>query len=452
MHLLFDPLFDRGGYAAHFSDAAWLEAMLRFEVALARAACDCGLLPEAAAQAIEAAAEPSCFDAAALGREAISGGNPAIPLVAALRRRVAAIDGDAARFVHFGATSQDVVDTALILCARAAWERLAGDLRRLLAALLARMETHPRTLRVARTLLQHALPTRFALELALLIDALLRHRERMAQARDRIFALQLGGAVGTRAAFGAKAREVGERLAAQLGLSCPLLPWHTSRDRILELAFTLAGLASLLAKMHRDVALSAQNELGELHEPAKPARGSSSTLPHKRNPIGATLALAAYARMIPGVSALLAAAPQEFARGVGGWHAEWHTVAQLFVATGHMLALAIETIAGLEVDEARMAANLEHSLGLVFAEAVRDRLAAALGYGEARRRIDEACARVLRERRPLREVLMADPALRPHLDESLFDPESQLVAADLLIEETRRRAHRALAEKEKPDG
>ncbi len=442
MRALTDPVFDAAGVGAHLSDEALLAAMLAFLRALAEAEEAAGLVPAGTAAAVATACDPARFDAAALGRSAADGGNPAIPLVAALRREVARIRPEAAPWVHFGATSQDVWDSARMVCTARAVEAVEAELDGLLHALAHLLARHGTTVRVARTLLRHALPTTLALELATVADGLLRVRRRLAAARREDLAVQLGGAAGTRALLGARAGEVVAEVARRLGLAAAALPWHVVRDRVQHLAALLTEAAGIAAKWLGDVALAMQDEVGELAEPARPGKGASSALPHKLNPVDAARARAAFLEM-PGLLATLhLAALQEGARGLGAWHAEWRPLARLCVLAGGILRLARTTAEGLEVDAERMRANLEAGGGLVFAEALRAALLPALGAG-AGTLVEELCRRSAAEGRPLAELARAEPAVTAVLDEhalaGVFDPGARFEAAAAMVAELRRR-------------
>ncbi len=461
MRALFDPIFDAAGISRFFTDAALLSAMLAFERGLAEAGVELGLVPERALPAIRAACDPDLYDPRVIGREARDGANPAIPLVAAVRARVRARDPDAARFVHLGATSQDVIDTALTLRARDALEALLAELDGLVAALAERAAEHRTTVRAARTLLQQALPTTLGYELALVVDGLLRCRRRLLAAREEDLAVQLGGAAGTFSLLGEAGPRVARALARRLGLPAPEVPWHTVRDRWQHLAALLVETAGIAAKWLTDVALSAKSEVAELAEPREGGHGGSSTMPHKRNPVACVRARAAFLRLSGPLATLHAAALQEFERAAGAWHAEWHALAEVFVLAGAVLAEARTVAAGLVVDAARMRANLEAAHGLVCAEALRAALEPALGARAAelaRELAREAAAR----RVHLRDLARAHPevrtALPPATLERVFDPLAQLAAALHLIDAVVARARREVAaaargpEQEEGDG
>src|SRR5208337_3541054 len=323
---LFDPLFRYDALDKLFSDEACIQGMLDFEAALARAEATSGIVPASQAQIIAGKCRAENFDLSAIAKVAASAGNLAIPLVKKLTEHVAHEDKDAARFVHWGATSQDAIDTGCILQVRGAFDLIDQDLARLSSTLVTLAETHRATPIVARTWMQQALPTTFGFIVAGWLDAVTRHRKRLAEIKPRGLALQFGGAVGTLAALGGHGPEVAKALADELRLSLPSIPWHTHRDRIVEIATTLGLCTGTLGKIARDISLHAQTEIAELSEPIAEGRGGSSTMPQKRNPVTCAVVLAAATR-IPGlVNTLLSTMPQEEQRGLGGWHAEWETL------------------------------------------------------------------------------------------------------------------------------
>jgi 3-carboxy-cis,cis-muconate cycloisomerase len=439
---LFDGVLARGGARSATGDRAWLQALLDVEAALARAQARAGLLPAGHAEAVAAACHADRFNAALLGAEAAASGNPVVPLVRALS---AAVPGEAAGAVHHGATSQDVLDSAAMLVADRALGPLLDDLDGAAAAAAGLAEAHRATLVAGRTLLQQALPTTFGLKAAGWLVGLDEAAARLRQVRGRL-AVQLGGAAGTLAALGAAGPRVLAELAAELGLAEPVLPWHTVRTRPAELATALGEAAGVIGKAARDVVLLAQTEVAEVREGGGPGRGGSSTLPHKRNPVAAVAALAC-AEQAPGlVATLLAAMVQEHERAAGPWHAEWRPLTDLLRSVGSAAAWLRDCLEHLEVDAARMRANLDRSGGLLLAERVTGALAPALGRLAAHDLVAEASARALAEARPLAEVLTERPEVRAQLDraalERLLDPAGYLGCADELVERALR-AHRA---------
>ncbi len=422
---------------AAFSDAATVQAMLDVEAALARAQARCGVIPAAAVAPIESACRVDGFDLDALARDSMIAGNLAVALVAQLTARVTQIDAVAARYVHWGVTSQDVIDSALALQLRTALAPLETDLAALLAALAELAEQHRATVMTARTLMQPALPTTFGLKAAGWLDALLRIQASLRLARDTVLTLQFGGAAGTLASLGAQGLPVAEGLAKELRLALPSMPWHAHRDRIAQLGAALGLLAGLLGKIARDISLQAQSEVAELAEPYAPGRGGSSTLPHKRNPIGCAAVLAAAIRVPPLVATLLAAMVQEHERALGGWQAEWATLPEIVELAGASLAQMRTVIEGLQVDPQRMRANLDASGGLLMAEAVSLALAGHIGRAEAKSRV-EAAARGGSAQAGFREALLSDPVIALHLDrahiDALLEPAAYLGAAGEFID------------------
>jgi 3-carboxy-cis,cis-muconate cycloisomerase len=435
---LLDPLLGSPTVGSIFSDRGRLQGMLDFEAALARAEAQVGVIPAHAAPAISAKCRAELFDPAALAVATARAGTPVIPLVRHLTALVAADDRDAARFVHWGATSQDAMDTGLVLQLREALIPIDKDLTRLAEALAALAAAHRLTLLPGRTWLQHALPVTFGLKAAGWLDAVERHRVRLAGLRPRLLALQFGGAAGTLAALGEHGLPVAARLAEDLKLTLPDVPWHTQRDRLAELAMTCAMIVGTLGKMARDLSLLMQTDVGEAFEPAGEGRGGSSTMPHKRNPVTSAVAMAAATRA-PGLAAtLLTSMVQEHERGLGGWHAEWMALPELVVLTAGALGQMADTMENLEIDADRMKANLEVTQGLMMAEAVALALGPALGRLAAHERVEAACWRALSEGRHLRSVLAEDAVVTaelapPDLDR-LFDPRNYIGAAVALVD------------------
>ena len=434
---LLDLLFATETMRDIFSDHGRLQAMLDFEAALARAEANVGIIPSAAAAAIGAQCRAELFDVEALATAAAPAGNPAIPLVKALTALVAVRDADAARYVHWGATSQDAMDTGLVLQLRAALSAVDQDLMRLSTALAALAERHAATALAGRTWLQQGPPVTLGLKAAGFLSAIERHRVRVRALSGRVAVVQFGGAVGTLAALGERGLDVAAVLARELRLAVPDVPWHTQRDRIAEVATTLGLIVGTLGKLARDVSLLMQTEVGEAAEPSAPGRGGSSTMPHKRNPVASATILSAATRVPALVSVMLAAMVQEHERGLGGWHAEWETLPEICALTGGALTQAIAMVEGLQVDPARMASNLELTRGLVLAEAVAMALGDKLGKTQAHALIEEASARALAERKPLRETLAADGRVTAHLSaaelERLLDPRNYLGQTQALI-------------------
>jgi 3-carboxy-cis,cis-muconate cycloisomerase len=422
---LIESLATTEGLANLFSDGSILRAMLEFEAALARAEARIGLIPEAAASIIGKVAGDGTFDASQLARDTLRAGTPSIPLVKALTEQVRGIDPEAARYVHWGATSQDVADTALILILKQAQPLLAAGCSRVEQALRGLSDAHAQTVMLGRTLLQPAPPVTFGLKAAGWLGAVRRGWGRVSGASTEALIVQFGGASGTLASLGDRGIEVGRALADDLGLRYPAAPWHAHRDRLAALVTACGILTGSLGKMARDISLLMQSEVGEASEPSAPGRGGSSTMPHKRNPVGCVVTLAC-AQRTPGlVATYLSAMVQEQERAAGGWQAEWPVVADVIQATGLALGSMAEVAEGLTLDEARMRANIEATFGTVFAERATVLLGSALGRDAAHRLLEEATRQSIVQNRRLSDVFAAMPEVARHLSaDALADLES----------------------------
>src|ERR1700674_1370940 len=431
---LIDTLATTEPLAALFSDHSILGAMLGFEAALARAEARVGVIPATAAEAIAKAARPEAFDAEELSRQALRAGTLSIPLVKALTAAVRAVDPASAGFVHWGATSQDVSDTAVVVLLARAAQILAADHQALASALRSLSEAHAQTVMLGRTLLQPAPPVTFGLKTAGWLAAIERSGRRMEAAFEEASVLQFGGASGTLAALGDRGIQVSEELAKELGLHNPPAPWHAHRDRLAALVCACGVYAGSLAKMARDVALLMQEEVSEASEPGGDGRGGSSTMPHKRNPMACAVALAA-ANHVPGcVANFLHGMTQEHERGIGGWQAEWSTLASVVQATGLVVASMREVAEGLTVDAARMRANIEATHGVIFAERAMMLLGAKLGRDRAHELLHEMTRQALETGRRFAEIVGEHPeaagALSREEIDSLDVPEHYLGSAE----------------------
>jgi 3-carboxy-cis,cis-muconate cycloisomerase len=394
-----------------FSDRSILAAMLAFEVALARVEARFDVIPRQAADAIGQAATPDFFDAAELARETLRAGTPAIPFVKALTERVRSVNPDAARFVHWGATSQDVVDTAFVLLLKQALPLLETDHLRIDVALRNISEQHRDTVMLGRTLLQPAPPITFGLKAAGWRAAARRGWARIASRFSEALILQFGGASGTLASLGGKGIAVSQALAEELTLPFPDAPWHAHRDRLAALVAACGVATGSFGKMARDISLLMQSEIAEAAEPGGDGRGGSSTMPHKHNPIACSLTLAA-AHRVPGlVATFLSSMVQEHERGVGGWQAEWPTVTAVVQSTGLAAASMAEVAEGLVVDPARMRANIDATRGNIFAERVVMMLGTSLGRDAAHQLLEQATHQSIAQNRRLIEVLEQIPEI-----------------------------------------
>lgn len=445
---LFDKMFRCAAIEQIFADRESIQTLLNFEAALARAEAKAGVIPEADARAIASACRADHFDAEELSARAAAAGNAAIPLVKKLTELVATTNKDAARFVHWGATSQDAIDTALVLQLRRVLQVMDQDLARMSVTLAELADKHRATPIVARTWMQQALPTTFGFIAAGWLDAILRHRSRLAELCAHNLVLQFGGAVGTLAALSGRGPQVAKALAEELQLLLPAIPWHTHRDRLAEVATALGLCVGTLGKIARDISLHAQTEIGELAEPVAEGRGGSSSMPHKRNPVTCAAVLATATR-VPGlVSTMLSSMVQEQQRSLGGWQAEWETLPEIARLTGGAIHHLANTLPGLQVDTARMQKNLDATNGLIFAEAVTMALGDRLGKMPAHMLVESACKKALAENRHLKDVLLQEPGLHGYLTpadlEGLFDVRNYLGNAEKFIRSVLAKANRAV--------
>lgn len=427
---LIESLSTTGPLADVFSDLSVMQAMLDFESALARAQSTLKIIPESAARAIANAAHAEFYDLDAIAQQTFRAGTPGIPVVKALRKKIQEENPRAVNAVHWGATSQDVCDTALILLLKRVRPILHADLVRLEKALQALSARHRNTVILGRTLLQPAPPITFGLKAAGWLGEVRRGRARMESAFSAALALQLGGASGTCAAFGNRGIEIGELVAARLKLEYPDAPWHTHRDRLAGLMCACAILTASLGKMARDISLLMQSEVAELAEPSGKGRGASSTMPQKRNPIASVITLAATNR-VPGlVAAFLSQMVQEHERAVGGWQAEWPTVAAVMQSTGAAIASMAEAAEGLKVDAKRMKENLNATGGSIFSEKAAMLLRRELGAEEAHQILERATDPKLLRGRHLSHLLAEMPEVSERLDKRILskleDPEDYL--------------------------
>ncbi|WP_323167838.1 3-carboxy-cis,cis-muconate cycloisomerase [Pseudomonas atacamensis] len=435
---LFDAYFTARDMREVFCDQGRVQAMLDFEAALARAEARVGLIPSSAVAPIAAACDTGLYDFAALGEAIATAGNSAIPLVKALGKQIASSDAEAERYVHLGATSQDVMDSGLVLQLRQALALIEDQLAQLADSLAAQAQRFATTPLAGRTWLQHATPVTLGMKIAGWLGAVTRSRQRLQELKPRLLVLQFGGASGTLAALGAQALPIAEALAEELQLTLPEQPWHTQRDRIVEFGAVLGLIAGSLGKFGRDISLLMQTEAAEVFEPAAPGKGGSSTMPHKRNPVGAAVLIGAATR-VPGlVSTLFSAMPQEHERSLGLWHAEWETLPEICCLVSGSLQQARLLADGLEVDVARMARNLELTQGLVLAEAVSIVLAQRVGRDTAHHLLEQCCKRAVAEQRHLRAVLADEPQVTAELSgaelDDLLNPAHYLGQAQVWVE------------------
>lgn len=438
---------------AAVGDTAWLQAMLDAEAALARAQARCGTVPAAAAAAITAAARAEYFDVRELALAARRTANPVVALVAALTESVGKQAPQAAEYVHRGSTSQDVFDTGAMLVAARALRPIVADLRATAASLTELAAAHRDTAMAGRTLALHAVPTTFGLKAAGWRQLVLEAAARLQRIADEGLPVSLGGAAGTLAGYlqyaaqtaGGAGRgpqevvdELVEAFAAETGLARPVLPWHALRTPVADLGAALAYTAGALGKMAADVQVLARTEVGEVAEPGGAGRGASSAMPHKRNPVLATLMRSA-AVQVPALSCVLAQClPAEDERSAGLWHAEWQPLRECLRLTGGAAHAAAELAAGLSVRPGRMRDNLDATGGQIVSERLSAYLAPRLGRAAAKELLSQASEQARRSGRTLGDVLAALPGLQGVLSREelveLLDPGRYTGAAGPLVD------------------
>ncbi|MBK8064158.1 MAG: 3-carboxy-cis,cis-muconate cycloisomerase [Betaproteobacteria bacterium] len=423
--------------AAALSDAALLAAMQRYEGALALASERVGLIPAGMGAQIAQACAAVQLDVDDLALAARDSAVLTVPFVKQLTMRVAAVSPEAARWLHYGSTSQDVIDSALSLCLREAGGRVLALLERLGEAAAGLAETHAGTPMAGRTLLQAAVPIPFGFKAAVWLGMCTRSRAQFAGVLRAACVLQAGGPVGTLSAYGGRGADLARELGRELELPVPATSWHAARDSYARLGAEAAILAGAAGKIARDVALMMQPEIGEAFEPAAAGRGGSSAMPHKRNPVGCTLALEA-AQRAPGLAAsLLGGMDSEHERGLGQWQGQMFVLRDLLASCANGVAAMAEVLEGLRVEPQAMRANIDRLGGLAFSEAVAVALAAKLGKAEAHALTEALCARAVREGITLEQALRGEAraldALGADAVAGLFDPAGCFGAAATMI-------------------
>jgi len=415
--ILFRDAFGTPAMREVFSDLSLISRYVEVEIALAKAEARCGVIPREAAVEIAARTDVAALDFDALRRETDIVGYPILPLVHQMAQQC----GEAGRYVHWGATTQDIMDSALVLQLRAALaivEQDIADLRGILADLSQR---HRDTPMAGRTHLQQALPVTFGYKTAIWLSMFDRHAERLAQLKPRVLVGQFAGAAGTLASLGDKGFAVQEALCEELGLGVPTATWHVARDALAETVNFLALVTGSLGKIALDIMIMASTEFAELYEPFVKGRGASSTMPQKRNPISSELMLAASKAVRQHAGLMLDAMVQDFERATGPWHAEWMAIPESFVLTAGALHQAKFALAGLVVDEKRMADNLGISRGLIVAEAVMMGLAPQMGRQEAHDVVYDACRLANENGLTLADALSADLRVSARIDRATID-------------------------------
>jgi len=415
--ILFRDAFGTPAMRAVFSDQQMVQRYLDVEVALAKAEAHVGVIPQDAADTIARESRLDRIDFDHMREETDIVGYPILPLV----HQMVAMCGDAGRYVHWGATTQDIMDTAVSLQVRDALDAVAGDVRQLRAILAGLAQRYRDTPMAGRTHLQQALPITFGYKVAIWLAMFDRHQQRIDELRPRVAVVQFAGAAGTLASLGDGGLEVQRALAQELQLGVPATTWHVARDGFAEAVNLLALVTGSLGKIALDIMLMASTEFGEVYEPFVKGRGASSTMPQKRNPISSELMLAASKAVRQNAGLMVDAMVQDFERATGPWHAEWIAIPQSFILTAGALHQAKFALGGLIVDEARMSQNLAMSKGLIVAEAVMMGLAPAIGRQQAHDLVYDACRTVNEQGGTLAEALAAMPAIMAHVERSTID-------------------------------
>ena len=433
MSHLYASLFYQADVTEIFSDSALLKYMIQAEVALAKAQAQVGVIPESAATIIAHIAETQAIQGIDFENLAIAtalAGNIAIPFVKQFTAAVKVVDEDASRYVHWGATSQDILDTACILQARDALAVVELQLQHAYAASLELAEKYRTQVMIGRTWLQQALPITFGYKAARWASSFNRDLERLEQMKVRVLTVQLGGAVGSLASLLDQGSKVVDAYAAQLNLSVPTCTWHGERDRIVELASFLAMVVGNTGKIARDWSLMMQTEIAEVFEPSLKGRGGSSTMPHKRNPVAAATVLAAANRVPALMSSIYQSMVQEHERSLGSWHAEWLALPEIFQLCAGALERTVEVLQGLEINSENMQHNIECSHGLIMAEAVMMALAPKMGRLNAHYLVEKACQQAVAKQSHLRDIVSSFVEVKQYFSADeltlIFKPESYL--------------------------
>jgi 3-carboxy-cis,cis-muconate cycloisomerase len=430
MQGLYENLFYSKKVNELYTDSSCLKYMLCFEAALAKAQAKYDLIPTVAAIVIEECCDVKKIDINHLKEQIALSGNAAIPLVKQLTKVVDKADADASRYVHFGATSQDVIDTTTSLQLKDAISLINDNLDLLTRQLVSLIEAHRDTIMVGRTFLQHARPITFGFKVAGWLDGLLRSKKRIERLLVENLPLQLGGAVATLSGMEGKGILVAEEMCDQLRLNMPLMPWHTQRDRLVEVAAALGILAGNIGKIGYDISLLMQTEVAEVFEPLVSGKGGSSTMPHKRNPVSSISCISIAQRIPPLVSSLLAGMVQDHERATGNWHAEWETMETIVKLAAGSVNQAVNITNGLVVDKNQMKLNLELTKGLIYAEGISLALADKMSKTAAHELVEQCCFEAKSEGKHLKDIVIENPVINSALSQNqvnkIFDPVNSL--------------------------
>ncbi|QEC66862.1 3-carboxy-cis,cis-muconate cycloisomerase [Panacibacter ginsenosidivorans] len=438
MQRLYENLFYNKQVNEIFTTESFIRYMLQFEAELANAQAKHNLIPPTAAQIIEENCTVSNINIETLISEVAAGGNAAIPLIKQLTHAVKTKDTEAAKYVHLGATSQDVIDTAITLQLRDALKIIEKDLQQLINQLVSLIEVHRNTIMIGRSFMQHARPITFGFKVSCWLDGLLRSKQRVVKLLAEQLPLQLGGAVGTLSGMQDKGLQVAETMSALLRLNIPAIPWHTQRDRFTETATTLGILSGNIGKIAKDISLLMQTEIAEVFEPSVPGKGGSSTMPHKRNPVG-SIAILANTQRIPNlVATMLSCMVQDHERATGNWHAEWETLTDIVQLTAGTVHQACIITNGLEVDTAKMCSNIELTNGLIYAENISLALAEHIGKSDAHTLMETLCKEAVDQKIHLKELVEKNDTISRYLSlndmQQLFSSDNALGLCNAFID------------------
>jgi 3-carboxy-cis,cis-muconate cycloisomerase len=415
--ILFRDSFGTPEMREVFSDYSTIVRYADVEVALAKAEARCGVIPAEAAEDIAKRTDVATLDFDLLRQETDIVGYPILPLVHQMTKQC----GEAGRYVHWGATTQDIMDTAVVLQLRDGLAIVEADIAALRGILADLSKRYRDTPMAGRTHLQQALPVTFGYKTAIYLAMFDRHAERLEQLKPRVLVGQFAGAAGTLASLGDKGLEVQKALCEELGLGIPVATWHVARDGFAEAVNFLALVTGSLGKIALDIMIMASTEFAELYEPFVKGRGGSSTMPQKRNPISSELMLAASKAVRQHAGLMLDAMVQDLERATGPWHAEWMAIPESFVLTAGALHQAKFALGGLIVDEKKMADNLDISRGLIVAEAVMMGLAPQIGRQQAHDIVYDACRLANEKGMTLADALSADPQVSGRIDRATID-------------------------------
>ncbi|MBD0286830.1 MAG: 3-carboxy-cis,cis-muconate cycloisomerase [Flavisolibacter sp.] len=437
--MLYERIFYNENVSRLYTDEATISYLLRFENALAEAQAKHGLILDEAASVIAECCRVENINIEQLIHDAAFGGNAAIPLIKQLIAVVKQKNAEAAKWVHFGATSQDMIDTAMMLQTKDAFHIILEDLRQLNRQLVTLIKEHRKTVMIGRSFMQQARPITFGYKVAGWLESLLRSLKEGEELLQKGFVLQMGGAVGTLSGMNEKGLQVSETMSDFLHLTCPAKPWHTQRDYVVRIATSLGILTGNIGKIAKDISLLMQTEIAEVLEPVEEGKGGSSTMPHKRNPVGSIAILANAARVPALVSTMLSCMVQDHERATGLWHAEWEILSSIVQLTAGCVRKAIEVTNGLEVRKEQMLRNLELTNGQIYAENVSLALAEKIGKEHAHQRIEKYCQEARENNLHLKEVLLSKQDITALLSavqiNHLFEPAASIGLSNEMIKQ-----------------